>query len=82
MVKETATAHFIAALGLERLFEKATRDYLSHFYQRVLVEYRKEVQVERARLMRQCPLDYRKVRMLDRELDDISAMIREREMAG
>lgn len=82
MDRKTVTAHFIAALGLERIFEKATSDYLGHFYQQILVEYRKEVQVERARLMRASPMDYRKVRAMDRELDEITTMLREREMAG
>jgi transcription initiation factor IIE alpha subunit len=82
MDRKTVTRHFLAALGLERLFERATRDYLSHFYQQILIEYRKEVQVERARLMRMSPMDYRKVRAMDRELDEITTMLREREMAG
>lgn len=82
MDRKTATRHFLAAIGLEKLFERATRDYLGHFYQQILVEYRKEVQVERARLMRASPMDYRKVRAMDRELEEIAQMLREREMAG
>jgi len=82
MDRKTVTHHFIAALGLERIFEKATSDYLSHFYQQILAEYRKEVQVERARLMRASPMDYRRVRAMDRELEEIATLLREREMAG
>ena len=32
--------------------------------------------------MRMSPMDYRKVRAMDRELDEITTLLREREMAG
>ena len=52
MALNTVTNQFLAALGVERRLEKAAEDHLQHFYWKILTAYRKEVQYERARLMR------------------------------
>lgn len=80
MPLNTVANQFLAALGLERLFEKAVEQHLSHVYWKILMSYRKEVQFERARLMRQVPMDYLQVRRLDRELEDINTSLRDIEL--
>lgn len=80
MALNTVTNQFLAAQGVERRLEQAAEDYLQHFYWKILTAYRREVQYERARLMRQTPMNYRAVRDLDRELDDITSRLREVEL--
>lgn len=80
MALNTVTNQFLAALGLERYLGREAERHLEHLYWKILAEYRKEVQYERARLMRQNPLDYRAVRKLDHELDDITQRLREMEL--
>lgn len=80
MALNTVTNQFLAALGLERSLERATERHLSHLYLKILTAYRTEVQYERARLMRQNPLDYRAVRKMDHELDDITRRLRDMEL--
>lgn len=76
-MRDTVSNHFLAALGIHFQFDRVINTQLQHFYLKALNEYRKEVQVERARLMRQVPCDYRAVRKLDREMDDVSCQLRE-----
>lgn len=80
MALNTVTNQFLAAMGIERSLEKAAEDHLQHFYWKILTSYKKEVQYERARLMRKAPMDYKAVRDLDRELDDITGRLREIEL--
>ena len=80
MALNTVTNQFLAALGIERRLEKAVEDHLRHFHWKVLTAYRAEVQYERAKLMRRTPLDYRAVRNLDREMDDIHTRLRDMEL--
>ena len=80
MALNTVTNQFLAALGVERRLEQAAEDCLQHFYWKILIAYKKEVQYERARLMRQSPMNYKAVRDLDRELDDITSRLRDMEL--
>ena len=75
----TVSNHFLAAVGLEQQLNRAAQSYLEHFYWKILTSYRTEMQYERARLMRQNPLDYRAVREMDREMDDVSRRLRQME---
>lgn len=79
MGRSVVAGQFLAAVGLESLMERAAHGYLQHFYRKILVEYSREVRLERARLMRQSPLDYRRVRGLDRELEEATERLRELE---
>ncbi len=80
MALNTVTNQFLAALGIERRLEKAVEEHLQHFHWKILTAYRAEVQYERAKLMRRTPMDYRAVRNLDRELDDITCRLRDMEL--
>ena len=80
MVRQTASGHFLAALGIEHRMEQAVRAHLLHFQHKLLQEYHKEIRYERARLMRRSPMDYRAVRALDRELEEITTLLRESEL--
>jgi hypothetical protein len=57
--------------------ERAAEAYLHYFYRKLLVEYGKEMRYERARLMRQAPMDYRRVREMDRSLEDLTARLQD-----
>lgn len=71
MVENTVSNHFIAAVGVEKQMEKVAEAELQAFYATILVQYRRETQNERARQLLKRPLDYTRVRALDRELQDI-----------
>jgi len=79
MGRSVVAGQFLAAVGLDTLMERAAHAYLQHLYRKVLAEYSREVRLERARLMRQSPLDYRRVRELDRELDEATERLRDLE---
>lgn len=80
MTRRTVTAQFLAALGLEHLMEQAVQAHMAHFRRKILIEYSREARYERARLMRQNPLDYRKVREMDRALEEAAALLRAAEL--
>lgn len=82
MTDNTVLNHFVAAVGVEKQMEKAAEAHLQDFYISILRQYRPEAQYERARLLLKKPLDYRAVRDLDRELDDIVCKLREMEGIG
>ena len=75
MVRSRVSGQFLAAWGLDRLMEKAAQAYLRYFYRKLLIEYSKETRYERARLMRQTPLDYQRVREMDRSLEEVTARL-------
>lgn len=66
------STHFIAALGLERVFDRFIEAEMERFCSEALRAYKREVQHERGRLLMAMPMDYRAVRALDREMEDIS----------
>lgn len=72
--------HFLAAVGVEQEMKRVAEGHLQVFYQNILSEYRKEAQYERARLMRQTPMNYRAVRNMDHELEEIDRQLRSMEM--
>lgn len=76
MGRSVVAGQFLAAVGLETLMDRAAQSYLEHFYHRILVEYSREMRYERARLMRQTPLDYRRVREMDRALEEVTERLR------
>lgn len=80
MALNTVTSQFLAALGLERSLDREMEAHARAFYRRMLVAYRQEMQYERARLMRQSPMDYKTVRQMDRDLDAITRRLRELEL--
>jgi hypothetical protein len=80
MIRSTVAGQFLAALGLERLMELAVQAHLVHFRRKILVEYSREARFGRARLLRCNPLDYRKVRDMDRALEEAAARLREMEL--
>ncbi len=71
MDPKRVSTHFVAAIGLDRLLNRMAEIYLQIILKGLISEYRKEAQYERARLMRQNPLDYRAVRQMDHELEDV-----------
>ncbi|MEZ0223813.1 MAG: hypothetical protein ACAH83_04605 [Alphaproteobacteria bacterium] len=77
MRHSVVAGQFLAAVGLETLMDRAAHACLEHFYRKILVEYSRETRFERARLMRQSPLDYRRVRDLDRELEEATKRLQE-----
>jgi hypothetical protein len=77
---DTFNKHFLAAVGVEQEMKRVAEGHLQVFYQNLLTEYRKEAQYERARLMRKSPLDYKAVRSMDHELDEIDRQLRSMEM--
>ncbi|TAL33700.1 MAG: hypothetical protein EPN97_09270 [Alphaproteobacteria bacterium] len=79
MGRSVVAGQFLAAVGLETLMERAAHAYLQHFYRKILIEYSRETRFERARLMRQSPLDYRRVRELDRALEEATERLRDLE---
>ncbi len=80
MALNTVTNPFLAALGIEHALERATVATLAGFHLQLLKLYRVEAQVERARLMRQSPLDYHALRAMDRELEEVNFLMREIDM--
>ncbi len=80
MALNTVTNPFLAALGIEHALERATVATLAGFHLQLLKLYRVEAQVERARLMRQNPMDYHALRAMDRELEEVNFLMRELEM--
>jgi hypothetical protein len=79
MGRSVIAGQFLAAVGLESLMECAAHACLQHFYRKILIEYSREARFERARLMRQSPLDYRRVRELDRVLEEAIGRLQELE---
>jgi hypothetical protein len=77
MALNTVTNQFLAALGVEHALERATVATLAGFHLQLLKLYCVEAKVERARLMRQNPMDYHALRAMDRELEEISFLLRE-----
>lgn len=77
MALNTVTNPFLAALGIEHALESATIATLAGFHLQLLKLYRVEAQVERARLMRQNPMDYHALRAMDRELEEVGALLHE-----
>jgi hypothetical protein len=77
MAHNTVSNHFLAAIGFEQLLTREAASHLGAFYAQALTEYKREAQVERARLMRQTPTDYRAVRQMDHELDDVTRRLQE-----
>ncbi|MDI1229382.1 MAG: hypothetical protein PSY14_17010 [bacterium] len=80
MALNSVTNPFLAALGIEHALERATVATLAGFHLQLLKLYRVEAQVERARLMRQSPLDYHALRAMDRELEEVNFLMREIDM--
>jgi hypothetical protein len=79
MDRNRVSGQFLAAWGLHKLMERAAEAYLQHFYGKLLAEYAREMRYERARLMRQTPLDYRRVREMDRSIEEHTALLRDLE---
>lgn len=75
------SAHFIAALGLDRVFDRFVETEVERFCHEALRAYKREAQNERGRLLMANPLDYKAVRALDREIDDVAARLHEMEAA-
>ena len=80
MALNTVTNPFLAALGVEHALERATVATLAGFHLQLLKLYCVEAKIERARLMRQNPMDYHALRAMDRELDEINLLMRDIEM--
>lgn len=70
MRRSVVAGQFLAAVGLDTLMERAAHAYLLYLYRKILIEYGREARFERARLMRQSPMDYRRVRDMDRALEE------------
>lgn len=70
MRRSVVAGQFLAAVGIDILLERAAHAYLQYFYRKILLEYSREARFERARLMRQSPMDYRRVRDMDRALEE------------
>lgn len=80
MALNAVTNQFLAALGVEHALERATVATLAGFHLQLLKLYCVEAKIERARLMRQNPLDYGALRAMDRELDEVICLLRDLEM--
>ncbi|MDE1153916.1 MAG: hypothetical protein PW788_15390 [Micavibrio sp.] len=81
-VTSTSVAHhFQAAFGLEHLINRMAQAYLQFLLWKLTAEYRREAQYERARLMRQNPLDYRAVRGMDHELASVARRLADMDAA-
>ena len=79
MDPKRVSTHFVAALGLDRLLNRMAELYLQRILTGLIGEYRREAQYERARLMRQNPLDYRAVRHMDHELEAVRRRLQQME---
>ena len=79
MDPKRVSSHFVAAMGLEHLLNRMAEIYLRTLLKGLVTEYRKEAQYERARLMRQNPLDYRAVRQMDHELEEVRRRLQQME---
>lgn len=80
MALNTVTNQFLAALGLEYNLNNAMQAHAQAFYRKMLLTYSQEMRYERARLMRQNPMDYRAVRAMNRDLDALTRRLRELEL--
>ena len=80
MDPKRVSTHFLACHGLEHLINRMAEAYLKRLFFHLLQEYRTEAQVERARLMRQNPLDYRAVRAMDFEMEDVTRRLQRAEI--
>lgn len=80
MALKTVTNQFLAALGLERRLNAELEAHAQDFYRKMLITYREEMRYERARLMRQSPMDYRAVRDMDRDMESVTRRLRELEL--
>jgi len=81
-VNTSVTRHFQAAFGLEHVVNRMAQAYLQLLLWKLTAEYRRETQFERARLMRQNPLDYCAVRGMDHELDNVTRRLAEMTLAA
>lgn len=72
---QKVSTHFMAALGLDRVFDRFIESEMERFCHDALKAYKREVQNERGRLLMANPMDYRAVRALDREMDEISTRL-------
>ena len=77
MALNTVTNPFLAALGVEHALERATVATLAGFHLQLLKLYCVEAKIERARLMRQNPMDYHALRAMDREIEEVGALLHE-----
>lgn len=80
MDPKRVSTHFLASFGLEHLINRMIEAYLQRVCFHLLQEYRREAQYERARLMRQSPLDYRAVRAMDFALEDATRRLQRAEI--
>lgn len=80
MALKTVTNQFLAALGLEHRLNTELEAHAQVFYRKMLITYRQEMRYERARLMRQSPMDYRAVRDMDRDMEAVTRRLRELEL--
>lgn len=80
MFLETVATQFLAAVGMEPLLHRATQQHWQRFYYDTLLECRREAQYKRGRLLQANPLDYRAVRALDHEMEEISNLLRDIEL--
>jgi|GEM_PF-2365016 len=78
---QKVSTHFIAAMGLDRVFDRFIESEVERFCREALRSYKREVQHERGRLLMANPMDYKAVRALDRELEDISTRLHKLEAA-
>lgn len=76
MFLETVGKQFLAAVGLEPALHRVTQQHWQQFYYEKLLECRRDTQHKRGRLLLANPLDYRAVRALDHELEEISTLMR------
>lgn len=78
---QRVSGHFLAALGMDRVFDRFVEAQVEDFCHQALRAYKREIQNERGRLLMTNPLDYKAVRALDRELDDVSTRLHALEAA-
>lgn len=75
------SSHFLAALGMDRVFDRYVEGQVERFCHDALCAYKREVQNERGRLLMANPMDYKAVRALDREMEEVSARLHALEAA-
>ncbi len=75
------SSHFLAAMGMDRVFDRYVESQMERFCHDALCAYKREVQNERGRLLMAKTMDYRAVRALDREMEDISVRLHALEAA-
>lgn len=75
------SGQFLAALGMDRVFDRYVEAQVEDFCHQALRAYKREIQHERGRLLMASPLDYKAVRALDREMEEVSARLHALEAA-